>query len=81
MKMISALLIVPAAAARGFSATPERMAGSATLIGAVSVLGGLWASLALDTPAGPSIIAVAAGTANMLDKAAIGGLQRGQRPR
>lgn len=57
--LISALLIVPAAAARGFSATPERMAGSATLIGAVSVLGGLWASLALDTPAGPSIIAVA----------------------
>ncbi|QFG35263.1 zinc transport system permease protein [Paracoccus pantotrophus] len=58
--LISAMLIVPAAAARGFSATPERMAGSATLIGAVSVLGGLWASLWFDTPAGPSIVACSA---------------------
>ncbi len=58
--LISAMLIVPAAAARGFSATPEGMAGSATAIGAVSVIGGLWASLWLDTPAGPSIVAVSA---------------------
>jgi zinc transport system permease protein len=58
--LVSALLIVPAAAARGLSRTPEQMAGSATLIGAVAVLAGLWASLALDTPAGPSIVAVAA---------------------
>ncbi|QFQ89280.1 hypothetical protein F8A10_18115 [Paracoccus kondratievae] len=58
--LISAMLIVPAAAARGFSATPERMAGSATLIGAIAVLGGLWASLRLDTPAGPSIVAISA---------------------
>jgi len=58
--LISAMLIVPAAAARGFSATPEQMAGSATAIGAVAVLGGLWASLWLDTPAGPSIVAISA---------------------
>lgn len=58
--LISALLIIPAAAARGFSRTPEQMAGSATLIGAFSVLVGLWSSFTLDTPAGPSIIVVGA---------------------
>ncbi len=58
--LISALLIVPAAAARAIAKTPEHMAGSATLIGAMAVLGGLWASLRLDTPAGPSIVAVSA---------------------
>ncbi|SNR26842.1 zinc transport system permease protein [Paracoccus sediminis] len=59
--LISAMLIVPAAAARGLSRTPEGMAGTATLIAAFSVLAGLWASLRLDTPAGPSIVAAAAG--------------------
>jgi zinc transport system permease protein len=58
--LISALLIVPAAAARGLAPTPERMAASATAIAAASVVGGLWASLRLDTPAGPSIVAAAA---------------------
>ena len=58
--LISAMLIVPAATARSFAQTPEQMAGSATLIGAVSVFGGLLASLWLDSPAGPSIVAVAA---------------------
>lgn len=58
--LISAMLIVPAAAARAIARTPEQMAGSATLIGAVAVLAGLWASLRLDTPAGPSIIVVSA---------------------
>ncbi len=58
--LISALLIVPAAAARGLAPTPERMAASATAIAAASVAGGLWASLRLDTPAGPSIVAAAA---------------------
>lgn len=58
--LVSAMLIVPAAAARGFSSTPEQMAGSATVIGAVAVLGGLWASLWFDTPAGPSIVAISA---------------------
>lgn len=55
--LISALLIVPAAAARGQASTPERMAILASLIAAISVLGGLWASLHLDSPAGPSIVA------------------------
>ncbi|MFT4013813.1 MAG: iron chelate uptake ABC transporter family permease subunit [Paracoccus sp. (in: a-proteobacteria)] len=58
--LISAMLIVPAASARAISRTPEQMAGSATLLGALAVICGLWASLRLDTPAGPSIIVVSA---------------------
>ena len=58
--LIAALLVVPAAAARAFAATPERMAVAATLIAAASVAGGLWASLRFDTPAGPSVAATAA---------------------
>jgi len=57
--LIVAMLIIPAAAARGQSRTPETMAGLAVLIGAGAALGGLWASLRFDTPAGPSIVAAA----------------------
>jgi zinc transport system permease protein len=58
--LIAAMLIVPAAAARSLSRTPEAMAAWAVLIAASSVAGGLAASLWVDTPAGPSIVAVAA---------------------
>ena len=58
--LISAMLIVPAAAARGLSRTPETMAALAALVAAAAVVAGLWSSLHLDTPAGPSIVAAAA---------------------
>lgn len=58
--LISAMLIVPAAAARGWARTPERMAAGAALIAAASVILGLWSGLRLDTPAGPSIVTAAA---------------------
>ena len=58
--LIAAMLIIPAAAARGLARSPEAMAALAALIGAGAVLGGLQMSLQLDTPAGPSIITVAA---------------------
>lgn len=58
--LIAALLIIPAAAARGLSRTPETMAALASLVGVAATLGGLNLSLWQDTPAGPSIIAVAA---------------------
>ena len=58
--LIAALLIIPAAAARGLARTPEAMAALASLIGAGASLGGLQLSLWQDTPAGPSIIVVAA---------------------
>jgi zinc transport system permease protein len=58
--LIAAMLIIPAATARGFARTPETMAAAAILIGAASGLGGLGLSLWQDTPTGPSIIVVAA---------------------
>jgi zinc transport system permease protein len=54
--LITALLIIPAAAARPFSATPERMAFIAALAGAVAVIAGLVFSLTFDAPSGPSIV-------------------------
>ena len=58
--LIGALLVVPAAAARPFSATPERMAALACLVGVAAALGGLGASWHLDTPTGPTIVCAAA---------------------
>jgi zinc transport system permease protein len=58
--LIASMLIIPAAAARSLARTPEAMAVAAVAIGALAVVGGLLASLRLDTPAGPSIVAVAA---------------------
>jgi zinc transport system permease protein len=58
--LVSALLIIPAATARRYVNTPERMAALAAVLGAVSVGGGLLSSYQLDTPAGPSIVVAAA---------------------
>lgn len=57
--LITALLIIPAAAARKLSHTPERMAVFASAIGCCAVLFGLLASILWDTPAGPSIVLAA----------------------
>ncbi len=54
--LITSLLLFPAAAARPFARTPEQMAAGGVAIAALSVGGGLYISLALDTPAGPSIV-------------------------
>ena len=54
--LITALLIIPAATARRFAGTPESMAVIASLIGLLSVTGGLYGSLQWDTPSGPSIV-------------------------
>ncbi len=58
--LITALLVIPPAAARPLVRTPEAMALGAALIGMTSVLGGLWAALKLDAPTGPSIVCAAA---------------------
>lgn len=57
--LITALLIIPAATARRFSASPERMALLASIFGAISVIMGLFGSLYQDTPSGPSIVVAA----------------------
>ena len=57
--LITALLIIPAATARRFAGGPEQMAVLAVLIGVAAVVGGLYGSLAWDTPSGPSIVVAA----------------------
>jgi len=54
--LIPALLIIPAATARRFASGPEHMAVLAAVIGVFAVAGGLYGSLQLDTPSGPSIV-------------------------
>jgi len=82
--LITAILIIPAAAARAFSKTPERMAIIAIVIGVLSVLCGLSLSLFADTPSGPSIV-VASGVffilANAWMASRTGLLNRRVRPR
>ncbi len=58
--LITAMLIIPAAAARAVSRTPEQMAVFAAFIGVLSIFSGLFASYSLDTPTGPTIVCVAA---------------------
>lgn len=58
--LIAAMLIVPAATARPFSSTPERMAMVAACLGVIASLIGLRSSYALDTPTGPTIVTVSA---------------------
>lgn len=57
--LIAAMLVIPAATARSVARTPEAMAALAVAVGCLAVIGGLWASLRLDTPAGPSIVMAA----------------------
>ncbi len=53
-----AFLVVPVAAARPWSSSPERMVGLATVVGLASSLAGLWLSFRCDVPAGPAIVLV-----------------------
>jgi len=55
-----AFLIMPAAAARPLAKTPEAMAIIAAAFGMLAVGAGLFMSVTLDTPAGPSIVLVLA---------------------
>lgn len=56
--LIVAFLIMPAAAARPFSATPESMVLMAGGIGIVGTVGGLAVSTAWDVAAGPGVVVV-----------------------
>jgi zinc transport system permease protein len=58
--LITSLLIIPAATARRFSASPESMAFAAAGIGSFAIAAGLLGSMLLDTPAGPSIVVATA---------------------
>ena len=56
--LISALLIIPAAASRTFSRTPEEMVIITAVIGVISAISGLQFSYLFNTPPGPSIVCV-----------------------
>ncbi|WP_425037989.1 metal ABC transporter permease [Primorskyibacter sp. S187A] len=58
--LIGAMLLIPAAAARSLSNTPEQMALLAAGLGGVSAVGGIQLSAMFDTPSGPTIVCVAA---------------------
>lgn len=58
--LIAAMLIIPSAAARPLSSTPETMAAIAAMVGAGAVLGGVQLALLLDSPTGPTIVCAAA---------------------
>ena len=58
--LITALLIIPAASARGFSNTPVQMVMLATVLAVAAVVIGLGASMYQDIPAGPAIVVAAA---------------------
>jgi zinc transport system permease protein len=59
--LITSLLVIPAAAARRLSKTPEQMAVLAAILASLSVIGGMTMSWYQDTPIGPSIVVAAAG--------------------
>ena len=58
--LITALMIIPAAAARRFGGSPELMAAMASVFGVIGSVGGLYGSAYFDTPSGPSIILASA---------------------
>jgi zinc transport system permease protein len=57
--LITAMLIIPPAAARPLARTPEQMAVLAAVAGMLSVTAGLALSWQLDTPGGPSVVVAA----------------------
>ena len=57
--LVTALLIIPAAAARRFARSPEAMAVLAAAVGSVAVIAGLGGALAFDLPAGPAVVVAA----------------------
>lgn len=59
--LMTALLIIPATAARPLAQSPAGMMVIASVIGMMSFAGGLWGSYVWDTPTGPSIVVAALG--------------------
>ena len=56
--LITAMLIIPAATSRRLVNSPEMMAIVATLLGVISVVLGIYLSVEIDAPSGPSIVVV-----------------------
>ena len=56
--LITSMLIIPAASAKQLSKSPIQMAFFSSLIGVLSVILGVFASILLDTPTGPTVIMI-----------------------
>jgi zinc transport system permease protein len=56
--LVMAFLVVPAVAARPLTRTPEHMVVFTALLAAASVVSGLWLSVVVDAPGGPSIVII-----------------------
>ena len=54
--LITSLLIIPAATARQLARSPELMAIISSILAVFAVILGIYSSLILDTPSGPSIV-------------------------
>jgi zinc transport system permease protein len=59
LMLITALLVIPAAAARRLASTPERMAVAAAIVAGLAVILGLGLSALRDTISGPSVVLAA----------------------
>jgi zinc transport system permease protein len=57
--LITSLLIIPAASARQLARSPELMAIISSVLAVLSVVLGIYSSMQLDTPSGPSIVVAA----------------------
>lgn len=57
--LITSLLIIPAASARQLARSPELMAIISSVLAVLSVVLGIYSSIQLDTPSGPSIVVAA----------------------
>lgn len=58
--LISAMLIIPAAAARPLARTPERMVLVSLIIAGTAAIAGLWIAVLVNSPAAPTMVSVAA---------------------
>jgi zinc transport system permease protein len=54
--LITSLLIIPAATSRQLANSPENMAIISSALAVLAVIIGIYSSLYLDTPSGPSIV-------------------------
>lgn len=77
--LITAMLVIPAAAARAFARTPEAMAVLAAAIGCAASALGLTLAWHADAPAGPSIVVAAAALLSLAAawRGATAGMARG----
>lgn len=58
--LITAMLVIPASTARGFARSPEGMAALSMSLGALAAVGGVQLALVLNTPVGPTMVALSA---------------------